>query len=110
MNRVRELRQEKGISQKELANMLQVQNSAISKYETGRVALSDQTIRKLTAIFDVSSDYLLGISNKRNESALKGQTLSPAQQELLNVVKDFSSEEIKKIQDFAKFVKTQRNE
>lgn len=108
MNRLRELRQEKDISQKELAKMLKVQNSAISKYETGRVALSDETIRKLTGIFDVSADYLLGISDIKKEPVLKRQALPPVQQELLKSVDDLSADETKKVREYAEFLKSQR--
>jgi transcriptional regulator with XRE-family HTH domain len=108
LNRLRELRQEKEISQKELAKMLKVQNSAISKYETGRVALSDETIKKLTAIFDVSADYLLGISDIKKEPTIKRQALPPVQQELLKSVEDLSVDETKKVREYAEFVKSQR--
>lgn len=88
--------------------MLKVQNSAISKYETGRVALSDETIRKLTGIFDVSADYLLGISDIKKEPVLKRQALPPVQQELLKSVDDLSADETKKVREYAEFLKSQR--
>lgn len=110
MNRLRELRLEREISQKQLAKMLQIQNSAVSKYENGRVALSDETICKLTKIFDVSADYLLGLSDIRKEPANKRQTLSPAQKDLMKSVEDLSADETKRVREYAEFLKTQRKQ
>ena len=60
MNRIKELRNAKGINQQVLADILNVQRPAISKYENGEVPLTDDTIRILAEYFDCSSDYLLG--------------------------------------------------
>lgn len=66
MNRIKQLREEKGITQSELGKVLNVEHSAISKYEKEIVPLQDSTIKKLCEYFDVSSDYLLGRSEVRN--------------------------------------------
>ena len=66
MNRVKQLREENNWTQEYLGNLLNVKKAAISKYETGRAALTDDTICRLVQIFQVSADYLLGISDKRN--------------------------------------------
>lgn len=63
MNRIKELRQLKGWSQQDLGNYLNVQKSAISKYENGKISLTGETIEKLVELFDVTSDILLGIEN-----------------------------------------------
>ena len=59
MNRIKQLRQQKDIKQEELARLLNVQRSAVSKYETGKVPLTDDTLGKLSEIFNVSIDYIL---------------------------------------------------
>jgi len=51
------------LNQLELAAILNVNRSAISKYENGTVPLNDDVIMKLAEHFKVSTDYLLG----RNE-------------------------------------------
>lgn len=61
MNRIKELRELKGWSQQDLGAYLNVQKSAISKYENGKVSLTGETIKKLVELFDVTSDILLGI-------------------------------------------------
>ena len=59
MNRIKQLRKDKGMLQEELAQLLNVQRSAISKYETGKVPLTNDTLSKLSEIFDTSIDYIL---------------------------------------------------
>lgn len=66
MNRLRDLRIERGWTQEQLGAMLKVQKSAISKYEIGRSSLSDEIIEQLCNIFDCSADYLLGLSKVRS--------------------------------------------
>jgi len=63
VNRIKELRKAKGVTQEELASVLCVQRPALSKYETGAVPLTDSTITILTDYFNVSADYLLGRTN-----------------------------------------------
>ncbi len=60
MNRLKELRTARGITQDELGAMLGVQKAAICKYETGRVALPNSCLVRLVEIFSVSADYILG--------------------------------------------------
>lgn len=65
MNRIRTLRQQREITQDELGNIVNVQKSAISKYELGRAVPSTDVLKKLSDYFNVSIDYLLGLSEER---------------------------------------------
>lgn len=65
MNRIRQLREERDITQQQLAKTLNVTPAAISKYENEKIILSAETIIQLCDIFDVSADYLIGRSNER---------------------------------------------
>ena len=60
MNRLKQLRNSRGITQDELGRMLGVQKAAICKYENGRVNMPNSVIMRLVEIFQVSADYLLG--------------------------------------------------
>ena len=55
-----ELRKEKSMSQKELADQTGISQSTIAKIEIGRNEATSNTIRKLSDFFNVTSDYLLG--------------------------------------------------
>jgi len=59
-NRLRELRESKGLKQKELAAQLGLTEGAIGLYEIGRRNPPIDTLNKLADFFDVSVDYLLG--------------------------------------------------
>ena len=66
MNRIKQLRNEKNIYQDALAKLLGIEVAGVSKIETGRVPLKDEYIIKLADFFEVSTDYLLGKTDKRN--------------------------------------------
>lgn len=60
MNRIKELRLEKGISQTDLAKLLGVTRQAVSLYEQGKRQLKNEDIATLANFFDVSVPYLKG--------------------------------------------------
>lgn len=60
MNRIKQLRRARGITQDELGLLLGVQKAAVCKYETERVALPNHVLLRLVDIFGVSADYILG--------------------------------------------------
>lgn len=62
MLRLRELREEKGVNQKQLADYLHLTQVQISKYELGKNEPDLQTTKKIAAYFNVTIDYLLGTS------------------------------------------------
>lgn len=63
-NRLRTLRKQKNLTQKQLASQIGVKNSIISFYEMGDRLPSPEIIVKLVAIFHVSADFLMGIDKK----------------------------------------------
>lgn len=64
--KLRELRKQKNLTQKQLAALIGVKNSIISFYEVGDRIPSPEIIIKLAAALNVTSDYLLGI--QKNET------------------------------------------
>ncbi len=58
--RLKELRKKRNISQLKLAMDLQLNQNAISRYETGVREADYSTLIKIADYFDVSIDYLLG--------------------------------------------------
>lgn len=66
---LKRLREEQGLSQDDLANIIGVSKSTIGMYEQGqRMPKSDTTLRKLAEYFNVSIDYLMGLSSKKTYS------------------------------------------
>lgn len=60
-DRLRKLRKERKLTQKELANLIGVKNSVISFYEVGDRTPSLEVLVKLSKALRVSTDILLGI-------------------------------------------------
>jgi len=62
--RVKVLRIEKNISQKELAEELGVNSSHLSRFELGKGRMSLPTLQRIAQILDVTVSYLLGEEEK----------------------------------------------
>ena len=63
--RIRQLRKEKGLTHKDLANMLNCTSPCISSFECGRNNIATKYLVELAGIFGVTTDYLLGMTNER---------------------------------------------
>ena len=61
--RLKHLRQQYKLTQSDLANILGLKSTAISNYESKRNEPSFEKLILLSEYFDVSCDYLLGISD-----------------------------------------------
>ena len=64
--KLKSLRIEKNLTQKQVADRIGLAISAVSSYESGTRYPSYYALVKLARIFHVSTDYLLGITNTRN--------------------------------------------
>lgn len=62
--RLKELRAEKNLSQKELSKAIGVSDGTICFWENGTNEPKLTYIKKLANFFEVSSDYLIGIENE----------------------------------------------
>ena len=62
--RLKELRQEKGKTQKELATVLDTTDDSIFSWEKGRSQPSIELIKKICIYFHVSADYLIGLEDE----------------------------------------------
>lgn len=58
--KLKQLRKEKNLSQVEMANILNVHQTAVSQWEQGRTTPDMQTLIKIADYFQVTVDYLLG--------------------------------------------------
>ncbi len=61
--RIKELRIENGYNQGELANMCNVKQSCVSKWERGETLPDVEIVITLSQLFNVSTDYLLGVKD-----------------------------------------------
>ena len=63
-DKLKKLRQQEGLSQQQLADRLGFTKSVISYYELHERFPSPDVLIKLSSIFHVSTDYLLGLEKK----------------------------------------------
>ena len=60
--RIRDLRQDRDLSQKQLAAMLGMSQTGYSKYETGENVIPTSILIRLARLYGTSVDYLLGLT------------------------------------------------
>ena len=63
--RIRELREDRDLTQTALADYLGVRQTTYSKYELGRIEVQVEVLIKLADYYQVSLDYLVGREGKR---------------------------------------------
>ncbi len=59
-NRLRALREDKDLKQKQIANILNIHQTTYSDYELGRLNIPLAVLHKLADYYGVSIDYLVG--------------------------------------------------
>lgn len=97
--RLAELRKDRGLSQKELAAILELSTSTISSYER-EINEPDDVIKiKIARYFNISLDYLLGAID--DELALDRGNM-------LILPEDLSEEERKTVDEFVDFILSKR--
>ena len=69
--RLRELRDEKDLTQTEIAKMLGMSQTGYSKYETGENDIPTDVLIKLAKFYNTSIDYLLGQTDNRRRPKWK---------------------------------------
>jgi transcriptional regulator with XRE-family HTH domain len=62
--KIRALRLQKGFTQTEIAKRLNITKNSVNVWETGACAPSLINLARLAQIFGVSTDYLLGVSDR----------------------------------------------
>ncbi|AST57706.1 helix-turn-helix family protein [Thermoanaerobacterium thermosaccharolyticum] len=67
--RIKELRKKKGLTQKALASYLGISDRAIGYYENEQRTPPPDILQKIADFFNVSVDYLLGRTDKKNIDA-----------------------------------------
>lgn len=103
LERVKELCKSRGISIKRLEEILDIPNNTI--YQWKRISPSLDKIEKLADFFNVSTDYLLGRTDKKRLDDIKND---PYEVIAAHMDEDVTDEEIEEIKNFIKFVKSKR--
>lgn len=101
--RVRLLLEEKNTKQAALADALHISTSTLSSYMTGRTKIPGDIVAQIAQYFDVTTDYLLGLTpdcaaslpltDSERNLLLDFRTLSKNQKELIGVNVRFMKEQ-----------------
>ena len=62
--RIRDLRQDRGLTQKAVADLLNVKQNTYCQYETGTLHYPVDAVVRLAEFYAVSTDYLLGLTDE----------------------------------------------
>lgn len=65
MLRLRDLREDKDLSQKEIAKILNVSQVAYSYYELEKREIDINSLKKLALFYNTSIDYIVGLTNNK---------------------------------------------
>lgn len=108
--RLKELREQKGETQAQLADVLDVSQQAVGKWELDKASPDDKMLIKIANHYGVSIDYLLGYDDAPRyytdpETAHLAQELKdhPQFRVMFDSTKDMDAETVKKIIEFIKY-------
>ena len=93
--RLRSAREQRGLSQAELAKKAGLQSSAVSHFETGTRKPSFDNLRRLADALNLSTDYLLG---RTDDATADG----PGVAALFRHLEHMSEADLKRLTDIAK--------
>lgn len=64
MIRIREIREDKDLTQKQLGQLLNCTQQTYARYESGEITIDIYNLIKLANFYNTSTDYLLGLTNE----------------------------------------------
>lgn len=93
-NRLRQLRKQHKISQDSLAKQLFVSQQSVAKWESGKITPNPETLANIANIFNVSADYLLGLSENEKSPTLKEwETLTDLQKQIIALMSKMTEQQ-----------------
>jgi len=98
MNNLKTIRKEKGLTQTDVAKVLNITVSAYGNYELGQRSPTPEVLIQLADLFEVTTDYLLG----RTNNAIDINTLSPFESMFIEVIRGLSENNQFQVLGFAK--------
>ena len=104
-NKLKELRLERKLSLRDLAEKVNISYSALSLAENGKRNLTDNDIQTFCNFYGVSSDYLLGLTDERTSSTTSTNDVTLAFYNQHGIV---TEEQKKEVEAFIEFVKSKK--
>ena len=102
---LKELRIDRNLTQKQLSEMLDLSKNTVCEYEKGRAEPSIGTLLKLSGIFGVSVDSLLGREDDfGNVVVSENNEITPEEKELLTLFRSLPNIRRKTVMDSIRFM------
>lgn len=64
MLKIRDMREDRDLTQKQISQLLDCTQQTYSRYETGEITIDIYNLIKLAQFYNTSTDYLLGLTNE----------------------------------------------
>lgn len=65
MLKIRDIREDKDLTQKQISKLLNCTQQTYSRYETGEITIDINNLIKLAEFYNTSTDYLLGLTEEK---------------------------------------------
>lgn len=90
--RLKAARKAAGFSQSAIAKLLFISQQAYAKYETGAASPNPETLAKITAILNVSTDFLLGREDEDTKKEIAALSDDDLNLEIIKLLTELSPE------------------
>ena len=105
MLHLKDARKNAGFTQGQVGEIIGVTQSTYSYWESGRTKIDAESLKKLAALFNVSTDYLLG---RDEPTQTIDEQLSEIDFALSGELRNLSDDEKKDVLDYMRFKRAQR--
>lgn len=106
MEKLKELRESKNMTQSQLGEYIGAKKSAISLWESGKRQPDQETLMRLASYFSVTVDYLLG--HESPDQIEKAPTPDDARAEAKMLLEGMDDEQYQAALQYLKFLNTQK--
>lgn len=103
--RIKKCRELLRLSQLEVSKITGISNKSLSRYENGDTEPDLETLKRLSKLYKVSIDYLLGKTDNPNPAE---EDIGSFKFALYGEIKDLSDEEKQEIINYARYLKSKK--
>lgn len=107
-NRIRELRKSKGITMKQLGQVVDLAESTISQYETGKREPDNETLLRISEYFGVTVGYLIGAEEKESGTSTVHDILDDVDVAFYGDYKELSEDDKETLRTMARVMKERK--
>ncbi len=109
--RLRRARERKGLTQAEVSKITHISDKSLSRYETNSSAPDPDTIAELIRLYDVSADYILGLSYNMGHTAEVGTShampsILSNQEDIHDIIELLPDEARERAEEYVEMLKT----